>query len=312
MFPDAFQHRPLTWSPDDGTGAGGDAGLSGEGVKIPGVADEAKKPAPVETTAADKAKKAAAEDKAKKDDDAPFTMTPAAWKQQIAERQKRAQEELAQSLGYQSVDEMKTVLARAAVKPAAEPAAAAAADKKPKPAAAPAADTAAVPTETPEQKALLGPLRDKLRKEIAAGRQYQKSAREALQQIDALKVESEAQQSEYALRDACRAQGVVGDYVDDVMRRLHVKLNSMTEDEINAFNEDEWIVALKEKHPFYFGEAVRPADTTLAERAQPAKPAPAAATKRAGEAGAFDAMKASKADVDKRISDLGLRPKFQN
>lgn len=273
-------------------------GLSGAGV----VAAEATPP-PAE---AKPPEKEAAKPAPESEDDKPFTMTRAAWKSQVAEREKKAQEQLATSLGYKSVDEMKTMLARAAAKPEAAAAKPPAEKVEPDPAAA-------QPGETEEQKKLLAPMREKLRKEIAAGRQYKAEAARLKAEIEAAKVEFAAKESEAELRDVARAQGVVGDYVDDVLARLRKKIAAMNEEEIATFNEEEWIASLKEKHPFWFGVRSEPANAGNAEREQPGKPGAAAATKRAGEASAFNAMTASRKDVEARIAALGIpKPKTIN
>lgn len=302
-----------------GTDAGGTVppvGLSGEGagaVEAPAAAAEGDKAAAAtgDKAAGDKTASAAAA--AQGEDDKPFSMTRTAWRQQVAEREKRAQEQLAKDLGYESVDEMKTMLARATAaerKAAEQKAAQEEGGGEGEPAAAATAPSAA---ETPEQKAILAPLREKLRRETAAGRQMSRKARDLEAEIVRLRTDFEVKQAEGELRDACRAQGVVGDYVDDVMLRLKKKLDGMSEDEISTFNEEEWILGLKEKHPFYFGESVKPANAGHGDRETPRRPSGPDATREAGQRGGFNALTASKAEVEARIAALGIpRPRTIN
>ena len=279
------------------------SGLSGQGAPA---ATPGAEPAAV-SPAAEAAAKATAEPAAAELDS--FTMTRSVWKKQIAEKQAAARNELAVGLGYKDEADMTRALARlaaaqaapAAAKPAAEP-------------AAPAADpTLPVAGESAAQAAALAPLRAKLRQEIAAGRGAKREAQAAKREIEQLKARYEAQEAAYQLREVVRSRGVVGDYADDVMARLQKKIDGMSEDEIATFNEEEWIDSLKTKHPFYFGESTVPANAGNADRIQPPKAAPSEATKNAQSGAAFDGMKASKAEVEKRIRDLGIpAPKFNN
>ena len=273
--------------------AAADSVLSGEGTPKPEAtpAEEATPPAKpkVEATPAD--------------DDKPFKMSKRAWREQVTAKQAEATAQLAKDLGYDSVDAMKTALARSAARPAtATPAA---------PAKVQPAEAAPAPGETPEQKALLAPMRDKLRKEIAAGRQFQAEARKAREEIDGLKLEFEAKQADSELREAARTAGIVGENVKFAMLLLREKLDGMDADEIATFNEDEWFCSLKEKYPVWFGVVERPANAGHADREQPKKPTAAESTKRAGEANAFDAMKATKAQIEERLASLNIpRPRL--
>lgn len=113
----------------------------------------------------------------------------------------------------------------------------------------------------------------------------------------------EAEQGERALREQAIMAGVKDiDYAVTLLRR---SIDGKTEEELKGFDEGKFFSDLREKHPYLFGEVVRPATTGTGSRA-PSAPAPGQVTRGAAESGQVDARKMNDAEFRAHMARRGL------
>lgn len=238
--------------------------------------------------------------------EAPATATPAAAAAapatpDPAKLTSEAQLALAKEAGFESVEEMKAVLAASKKTPAA-----AAPAKKPevkKPDGEPAKPAAAAPAKpggpeaerTPEQ---LREENDRLTRKLAdLTRQGKKATREA----EEAKLRLSQVEAEMALRDAARKAGIVNDKnANYAIYLLREALAPLSDEDVQKFNEDDFFNGLKEEHPFLFGVVEKPATTTTqgAGGAGSAPPKPESAAEKHAAAAQFNGLTASTADIE--------------
>lgn len=133
--------------------------------------------------------------------------------------------------------------------------------------------------------------------ELSRGRRVDERKRRQLQ------VALERKEAEIELRDAARGVGVKD--VDYALHLLERELKGKSEAEINAFDERKFFgETLRERIPLIFQELTSPATTGATSKPPPASASQQA--KEAGEKGQFDAMKASKDEINERLRRLGI------
>ncbi len=112
--------------------------------------------------------------------------------------------------------------------------------------------------------------------------------------------------TEIQLRETAMRAGVQD--VDYAIRLMTRSLKGKTEAEIAEFNEEEYFTKLKTSKPYLFNEVHVPANTGNGNVETP--PAPKADEVQQAVAGnsGFDAMKATKKEIDDRLNALGVDP----
>ena len=118
----------------------------------------------------------------------------------------------------------------------------------------------------------------------------------------------DAKEAEWELRQSAIFAGVKD--VDYALRLLTRDLDGKTEEELKAFDESKFFVSLKDKHPYLFGEVVRPATTGTGINGTPSGQSPADIAAKNAANGKFDAMRASPEEYKEHLRRLGLSQNY--
>lgn len=199
--------------------------------------------------------------------------------------------ELAKQHGFASVEEMQAALQGAKKAPAAAPVA-----TPPKPDAAADGKSAA---ETPEQR--LARIEREKQELERKNKLSERKAKRARDEADAMRAEME-------LTIIAKDAGVKDVEVALYLLRKH--LTGKDDAYLSTFEEKKWFEALKKERPALFGEVSVPANTGLSPQPSgtdgPRPPDPAAAAANAAEKKSFNAMTATREELDERVRSIGV------
>lgn len=157
-------------------------------------------------------------------------------------------------------------------------------------------------------------LREELRGKATAAEQARAAAE---QQLEQTKKQIEVMRAEESLKLDLVRSGVSAANFDYAWYQLKQKLAELAKDpspegvkKLTEFSAQAWATEQRAAAPYLFGEQVVPATTGATGGApQPAPMGAGAVTGAAAGAGQFDARTASSADVQKRLSALGIEYK---